>query len=240
MHGDASVPIAQSLARGLHEAYGRLRARPALFGLLASVTALIGLVYGLTPIPTGKAGADDILLALDGCELVGFVALFFIIADAVRTEQPAFRMTIGTFFMTLVFGWGYLFLVAAGVGLFVVPGIYLAGKLAPCVPYYLLGDDAPFAHAMRDTTGRYWQTLGMILMLWLGADVALLVVFAAVALGISALPLSAVVLAPIAFLWACYVMSVVWLSWIHYCAALRRFYGPVGHGSKPPSSNFPT
>ncbi len=240
MHGDASVRIAQSLARGLREAYGRLRARTLLFGLLATITALVGLAYGLTPLAPGKAGADNALLALDGCELVGFVALFFIIADAVRSEQPAFRMTVGTFLLTLVFGWGYLFLVAAGVGLFVVPGIYLAVKLAPCVPYYLLGDDAPLAHAMRDTTGCYWQTLGMIVMLWIGADVALLVVFAAVALGISALPLLAVLLAPIAFLWACYVMSVVWLSWIHYCAALRRLYGPVGHGSNPPSSNFPT
>jgi hypothetical protein len=157
-----------------------------------------------------------------GGSCLGLISLVVVLVAAVRLEVPTVRIGVGNILMVVAFGWFYVAVVAAGIVAFVVPGVYAAGKLAPMPLYAFLGGGAPFADAIRATNGRFWATVALIAILWLGSEAALVAIYLVASLVPLLLPAIAIVTAPLAFACACYVQAVALLTWVHYCLTLQR------------------
>ena len=189
----------------------------------AAAAGLVGVSIAVMRAPPGSNAAFSAAQTmLAGVECLLAVALFFILADAVRTERTEFTMRAGTLVVWVAMSWLYLASVAAGIALFVLPGVYFAVKLVPWTAYYLLGDEDPLAHTLRDTTGHFWETLAILVVMWLVVQLPLVAVGLVGVFLVASLPAAAIVAAPLVLLVGYYVLTVASLSWIHYSAALRK------------------
>lgn len=153
--------------------------------------------------------------------LAWLVVGFYGLAAAVRTVEPAFGMTVGRFFGYL----GYTILAgllsALAMLVFFIPVLWVWPKivLAPYA-YLLYGRSAqdPIARVWNATTGRYWHTLGLFVVIALiicafeiviyAIGFVLALLHAPVALGIYSL------FAAAAFWWLIEFITIAYVHWI--------------------------
>lgn len=149
-------------------------------------------------------------------DLLVVIVSYYAIAAAMRTVHPDYRMTVGQFFGIL----GYALLVSlltciAGI-FFVIPAYWVGVKLSVTPYTYALGANDPLKTTWNMTTGYYWQTFGMFLLagICIGA-IAWVVFFICFFLG-GRIPMSAIVLGPLAIailVWLVHVQALVYVRW---------------------------
>lgn len=205
----------------------------AILIALGTLAAIAVALSGRPPSAGLPAAFESLLLVID---LVLVVVGYCAIAAAVRTIHAEYRMTAGQFFGIL----GYSLLAGllttiAGI-FFVIPAYWVGVKLM-LTPYtYAVTNGAPGAlkTTWNMTTGYYWQTVGMFLLLGLcvGAIVAIAVGIAV--FGITSLPLTAIVLAPFALAvltWLVHVQALAYVRWTS--SLLPRANVPQGLAAVP-------
>ena len=62
--------------------------------------------------------------------------------------------------------WKKIAIAVVGLAALIVPGVWLLGKLWPAPYALLLGSERPFNDCWRGTTGIYWKTLGILLLVF--------------------------------------------------------------------------
>jgi hypothetical protein len=168
-------------------------------------------------------------------DLAAIVTGYYAIAGAVRTIHPEYRMTFGQFIG--MFGYsllvGLLTMIAAMF--FVIPGYWVGMKLL-LTPYtYVVTNGAPDAlkTTWNMTTGYYWQTFGLVLLLGICAGaIASVAYFIALFIGGLA-PITSIVLAPIV------LGIVVWLMHVHALAYVRWTDGLLPRANIPQAVPVP-
>ncbi|HET9392874.1 MAG TPA: hypothetical protein VFO29_05055 [Candidatus Rubrimentiphilum sp.] len=195
------------------DALGLMKKNLIPVGLFVGTAALGGLLFALK---AANYNATQAGIAI-------FFALFYVvtyysIAEAVRTVNPSYRMTVGAFFG--FFGYQLL------VGLFtflaflflIIPGFWVGVKLAFAPYIYAITDGR--SDALGDswsiTTGYYWYSLGFSILLGLALFVVIFVAELAAyvpqnnfaMLAIIAYPLGAALGA-----WSLYVQSLAYVRW---------------------------
>jgi len=147
---------------------------PAL--IMIVLGAIIGFAFALT-----SGGREDKLQgALFGCDLAIIVVSYFAIAAAVRTINPAYRMTAGQFFGILGYSLlaGLLTMLASFV--FVIPAFWVGPKvlLTPYTYAITNGASGSLEKTWNMTTGYYWPTLGFFILLGLSVGAVSFIAFA--------------------------------------------------------------
>jgi hypothetical protein len=200
----------------------------AVFVALGTIVAVtIALSGGIKPggmsawLPVGITLADLSFMALS----------YFAIAAAVRTMHPSYRMTFGQFIC--MFGYSLLvgLLTALAAICLIVPGYWVGVKLM-LTPYtYVVTNGA--ADALKTTwnmtTGYYWQTVGLFLLLGIYVGVLACAAYLVAFFIGAAIPVSTIVLAPLALAvlaWLVHVQALVYVRWTN--ALLPRANIPGG------------
>lgn len=190
-------------------------------GLIAScVLVFTGAIHAAASAPGGIAqlppGPLALLVLLD---VLLVVVSFYAFAAAVRTIHSEYRLSVGQFFGIL----GYSVLVmlitmAAGV-FFVIPAYWVGPKLL-LTPYtYAVTGGAPGAlkTTWNMTTGYYWQTVGMMLLAGLCIGVLLDAAIFLCAFAAAAMPVSVIILGPLALAvlaWLMHVPALIYVRWV--------------------------
>ena len=102
-----------------------------------------------------------------------FAAVLFMLASGIRTVRPDFAMTAGKFFGFLGYAILAGLLILVGFLALIIPGFYVSVKLQFAPYMYLLGEREPLAASWRKTKGRFWLTLGVVLLVGIIAEVAI-------------------------------------------------------------------
>lgn len=212
-----------------------LRSRPKLYWLFLAIGLIVGSLSLLTPANAfANANTNGIQVngplvpALVGYALVLGVAVYFILADAVRTVVPAFRMTLQAFVITLLLNMVYSGVVQAAIYALVIPAFYVAPKLWLLTPNFLLSDPekvdilSNLSHAWRDTNNLYWPTLGFMILTGFVSTTIELVTLCIAALAIQFLAISAIVMVPLAIAVTLFCLAFVYLGWINWAVAIRK------------------
>jgi len=201
--------------------------------LLAGYALLCGLLCAAYA-GSGKT-TNDILVASQGdlfqaavwiLEILVLVVSYFAIAAAVRTVHPAFRMTVGTFFVFLAYQILSAILTLIATLLLFVPGVWIGTKvlLAPYVYALTGGEKTALADSWEMTTGFFWPTFGLWLLLGISVG-ALVIVAELLAFAALSLPALAIVTFPAAALllaWLLHVQALGYVLWAD--GALRRLH----------------
>src|SRR5579863_607238 len=131
----------------------------------AIVLGIIGL--GLEQVTTQTPLHSGINLAsLVAQTILAFVFTYFGATAATRTINPAYGMSAGGFVRFVALLVAVAVLTVVGLAALIVPGVWLLGKLWPAPYALLLGSERPFNDCWRGTTGVYWKTLGILLLVF--------------------------------------------------------------------------
>lgn len=129
--------------------------------LLAIIGLALDIVMTQTPLRSGVN-----LAAVAAQTILAFAFTYFGATAATRTINPAYGMSAGGFVRFAALLVAVALLSAVGLAALVVPGFWLLGKLWPTPYALLLGSDRPFNDCWRATTGAYWKTLGILLLVF--------------------------------------------------------------------------
>jgi hypothetical protein len=197
--------IGEIIDRAFRDALPVMRSRTPVYGVLAAIAALGGLflpfahAMGSTPVEGTR-----LQLALQPPNVLGAIAIFFVIPTVARTVRPEFRMTVGRVFGLIGIAIAIGVVVEVGFLLLIVPGVYMAVKWSQAQWAYLLGEGKnPFGESFEMTKGHFWHTLGFSILLALAAGV---------------------VLAPIALLGYIFAVHVAQLGSMRWMLALRALH----------------
>jgi hypothetical protein len=242
------------------DAWPLLAKRKVLYGIFAALAALAGFYATTVPksfstsgtmygaqMPSFYYGNVQLFIGIDAVVALGQIPIWFVLADVVRTIDPAFRMTVGRFFgligISLVCGialsigaalpygialwlllsaqnatiWVFLLFLVAHVYVF-----WIGMKWSQIAWTYLLGDPPnPFAASWRMTTGRFWQTLGFLLIVGILTGIILEVV-GGLALWLGTLvPFLGILTVPLVFLLYVWIVCFAYLAEARWYLQLR-------------------
>ena len=150
------------------------------------------------------------------------VIAYYALAASVRTIEPSFRFGFANWLGMV--GWSIVaaLLTSLAMFAFIIPAIWVGPKLSLTPYIYLLSNDNngenPLGRSWRITTGHYWDTFGLVILLGLILGTVIFgITFLAV--GLSEIPVLGVILAvPI----MCVVYA--WLYQFFYLALTRWTY----------------
>jgi hypothetical protein len=212
-----------------------LRSRPKLYwgflggGLIAGALSLLVPANAFAQANTSGIQFNAALVPAGICYalLIG-VAAYFILADAVRSIVPAFRMTLQVFVITLLLNMVYSGVVQAALYCLVIPAFYVAPKLWLLTPNFLLSDPekvdilSNLSHAWRDTNNLYWPTLGFMILTGFVSTLIQVAMLCIAALAIQFFTPSAIVMVPLAMASSLFCLAFVYLGWINWSVAIRK------------------
>jgi hypothetical protein len=140
----------------------------------AVVLAIIGIALDVVTTQTPlRSGVNNASLVAQ--TLLAFAFTYFGATAATRTINPAYGMSASGFVSFVALLAAVVLLTAVGLAALIVPGFWLLGKLWPAPYALLLGSKRPFNDSWRATTGAYWKTLGILVLVFvLNVAVALL------------------------------------------------------------------
>lgn len=224
-----------SALRVYSESWFRARAvfasRPRFYAAWLAAAAINGVLAMFdTRSLTGPGQPYIAAAGLDaafGWAIMSPIIVYFILADAVRTFVPSFRMTAPVFFIQLVINYAYGIVLEFSALAFIVPAFYIGPKLWLWPPNYLLTGvekvdiGGSLTHAWQDTNGLYWPTFGLMALVTAAIFVFLLV---GIGLGWLLVDLShplAVIVSPLVM--AAYLIMVAQANcaWLGWSAAVR-------------------
>jgi hypothetical protein len=226
----AVVPREASMQRaignGFRDALPRMRAQQTKVLVFCAIAAIVGVLAAVAPPSlsdktSGVNAASSVLFA--GIYALAVVAQYFVMADAIRAVNPAFRMTFVTFLMTLLIGFAYNIIVEVGLFLLIVPGIWVGVKFSAWLPMQLQGEPDGFTRSWQCTTGRFWETILVNIVAWGFFGVCIWWLLMLGLLAVNALPAAAILVGPAATVAGYYVATVAWLIWSYWAAALRGY-----------------
>jgi hypothetical protein len=202
--------MGQIISSSFSDAWPLLVKYKTVYLILGALAALEGLIFAVNPsvytsgpasqLASAPPAVAEVIVGAYGIGAAGGIAVWFALAEVVRTIDPAFRMTVGRFFgligigivIAIVIGIGSgipygiafsLFFVALGqgtgaqgqttslVGILLIAfavlfAFWISMKWSQVTWAYLLGDPPnPFTASWRATNGRFWQTLGFMIVL---------------------------------------------------------------------------
>ena len=131
----------------------------------AIVLAIIGIGLDIVTTQTPLHSGIN-LVSLVAQTILAFVFTYFGATAATRTINPAYGMSAGGFVSFVAPLVAVALLTVVGLAALIVPGFWLLGKLWPAPYALLLGSERPFNDCWRVTTGVYWKTLGILLLVF--------------------------------------------------------------------------
>ena len=182
----------------------------------AVVLAIIGIVLNRittqTPLHSGVN-----LAALVAETILAFAFTYFGATAATRTINPAYGMSAGAFVRFVALLVAVVLLTVVGLAALIVPGFWLLGKLWPAPYALLLGSERQFNDSWRATTGAYWKTLGIFLLVFIlnFAVVLLSIELTALCANYPILVAPAYVVYWFVLLWSLFVGALANVRWTH-------------------------
>jgi hypothetical protein len=219
--------------RAFRDALPLMRTRTRVYTVLAVLGAVCGIFVPFAQ-AVGNLPVDAVRLELfvQPPNILGAVAMFFVMPAVARTVRPEFVMTVGRVFGIIGVLLTLAVVVDIGFILLIVPGVYMLVKWSQTVWTYLLGEGKnPFGESFEITKGHFWHTLGFALLLGIAVVVPLAVIFFCAAAIAGAVPLLAVVLSPIVLLAYVFVIHVLRLGEMRWMLALRELHPGATVGS---------
>jgi hypothetical protein len=143
------------------------------YGKAFSVLPVAGLAvaYGLRlylnqsvgqPLDTAHFDQTDALRAIIiSWNVAGLIGQPIAIATAIRTHQPAFKMTASLFVLGLLVALLVSIVTYVGLCLLIIPGIYLGARLYLAYTAFLIGERNPFATSWNLSGYAIWPTMGL-------------------------------------------------------------------------------
>jgi hypothetical protein len=131
----------------------------------AIILAIIGMVLDIVTTQTPLHSRIN-LVSLVAQTILAFVFTYFGATAATRTINPAYGMSARGFVSFVALLIAVVVLTVVGLAALIVPGFWLLGKLWPAPYALLLGSKRPFNDCWRVTTGVYWKTLGIVLLVF--------------------------------------------------------------------------
>ncbi len=128
---------------------------------LAIIGILLNVVTTQSPLHSGVNHA-----AFVAQMILAFAFTYFGAAAATRSISPAYGMSGRGFVGFVALLVAVVLLTVAGLVALIVPGFWLLGKLWPAPYALLLGSARQFNDCWRATTGAYWETLGIFLLVF--------------------------------------------------------------------------
>jgi hypothetical protein len=233
MHTPAHPSIRAIIDSAFRDALPLMRTRTRVYAGLAVIAAVCGIFVPFAH-AVGYLPVDAVRLELfvQPPNILGAIAMFFVMPAVARTVRPEFVMTVGRVFGIIGVLIALGVVVEIGLILLIVPGVYMLVKWSQAVWTYVLGEGAnPFGESFEITKGHFWDTLGFALLLGTAVVVPLAVVFVCAAAIAGAVPFLAVVLSPIAFLAYVFVIHVLRLGEMRWMLALRELRPGATMGS---------
>jgi hypothetical protein len=129
------------------------------------VLAIIGIALDVVTTQTPLRSPVN-LAALVAQTILAFAFTYFGATAATRTINPAYRMSGHGFVSFVALLVAVALLTVVGLAALIAPGFWLLGKLWPAPYALLLGSERPFNDCWRATTGAYWKTLGLLLLVF--------------------------------------------------------------------------
>lgn len=219
------LEVGAVISSAVRDAYGVMRTIAKPIVVMTIVATLLSIAIVNWP-PAAKRIPEGFDAANLASSLALLVLAYYLIASAVRTIQPAFRFTVERWFVLL--GWGILasMLMMCAALAFIIPMFWVGPKVALTGYVYLLSSgrptENPIAVSWRITTGHYWSTVGLNLLLVLAMTAASLL-FSLVAYVFSLVPhVGALFAAPIMCLGSAWVYQVFYLALTRWTDALMR------------------
>lgn len=253
--------MGQIISSSFSDAWPLLVKYKTVYIVLGILAALEGLLFAMVPaaywtagpasqIPGMPPGMGQLIFGIYGIGAAGSIAVWFVLAEVIRTIDPAFRMTVGRFFGMIGIG------IVVGIAIGLVSGVpygvafwllassqgqmgALVGGLALCIVAivlafligvkwsqvtwaYLLGDPPnPFAASWRLTSGRFWQTFGFLLVVGIVAS-AILEVLGGILLWIgTVVPFLPILVFPAVFVLYVWVVCFAYLAEARWYVRLR-------------------
>lgn len=163
-----ALEVGSVISSAFRDAYGVMRTIAKPIVVMMIVAAILGFMFVNWP-----ASAKLMPVGFDAANLASSLTLlvlaYFLVASSVRTIHPAFRFTVERWFV--LFGWGVvtaMVMMCAALA-FIVPVFWVGPKIGLASYVYLLSNDRPtenpLAVSWRITTGHYWSTVGLTLLL---------------------------------------------------------------------------
>lgn len=131
----------------------------------AIVLAIIGIGLNIVTTQTPLHSGINVV-SLIAQIILAFVFTYFGAAAATRSVNPAYGMSAGGLARFVALLVAVVLMTVVGLAALVVPGFWLLGKLWPAPYALLLGSERPFNDCWRGTTGVYWKTLGILLLVF--------------------------------------------------------------------------
>jgi hypothetical protein len=233
MHTPAHPSIGGIIDRAFRDALPLMRARMRVYAVLAILAAVCGtfvpFAQGIGNFPVEAVRLE---LLVQPPNILGAIAMFFVLPAVARTVRPDFVMTVGRVFGIIGVLIALGVVVDIGLILLIVPGVYMLVKWSQTVWAYVLREGKnPFGESFEITKGHFWHTLGFAVLLGIAILVPLAVVFLLAAAIAGAVPFLAVVLSPIAFLAYVFVIHVLRLGEMRWMLALRELHTGATVGS---------
>ncbi len=216
--------IGATIDRAFRDALPLMRTRTRVYAGLAVLAGVCGIFVPFAQ-AVGNLSVDVVRLELfvQPPNILGAIAMFFVMPAVARTVRPEFVMTVGRVFGIIGILIALGVVVDIGFILLIVPGVYMLVKWSQTVWTYLLGEGKnPFGESFEITKGHFWHTLGFALLLGVAVVVPLAVVLFCAAAIAGAVPFLAVVLSPIAFLTYIFVLHILRLGEMRWMLALRE------------------
>lgn len=215
------LEIGAVVGSAFRDAYGVMRRHTQPIVIMTIVAIFFGvLIWNLPSTDTNVPGHLDALNSASG--IFFLIVGYYLLAASVRTIDPSFRFTVVRWFATL--GWallaGVLTLLAAVA--FIIPAFWVAPKLTLAPYVYLLSlgrsTENPVARSWRITTGHYWTTLGLNVLLAFALIAVTLAIFA-LAYAFSFIPyIGAAIAVPVV------CIGTAWIYQVFYLALTRWTY----------------
>ena len=225
--------IGGTIDRAFRDALPLMRTRTRVYAVLAVLAAVCGISVPFAQ-AVGNLPVDAVRLELflQPTNILGAIAMFFVLPAVARTVRPEFVMTVGRVFGIIGVLIALGVVVDIGLILLIVPGVYMLVKWSQTVWTYVLGEGKnPFGESFEITKGHFWHTLGFAFLLGIAVIVPLAVVLVCAAVIAGAVPFLAVVLSPIAFLAYVFVIHVLRLGEMRWMLALRELHPGATVGS---------
>ena len=229
--------IFATIQGAFRDAGALMRTRMNVYWILAAVCALaVLLTLRWAGSVTDVATEQQLRIQgpLQSINLCSAIAWFFILPAAIRTVRPEFKLTfmlvLGLIGIGLVVG----FATEIGLVLLIAPGIWVGVKLSQATWAYVMpAGKNPFEESWEMATGHFWETFGFYLLLGILVGLVLFAVLL-IPVGVAVfVPLSGVVLGPIAFLGYVYCYHVSVLGNMRWMLELRRLGGGAAERPAP-------
>jgi hypothetical protein len=209
------------------------RSRPRFYWAWIVGGAIVGALALLTPAKafatqSGPQVTPALVTSLIGYWLMAIVLVYFILADAVRTIVPAFRMTPEVFAIMFVLNLIFSAALQFATYAFIVPAFYVGPKLWLATPYYLLRSFEPtdivsnLTRAWRDTDNVYWPTFGFWTLEFVVVGLIQFGGLGIAAISIQYVPVSAIVMLPFALATSMFAFGAFYLGWLNWAVVIRR------------------